>query len=173
MGFTKRYVQRNIKDSELKITFDGVNNSTAKIIPKGSILIVARSGILKRKLPFSINSIECTVNQDLKVLVLYKKELNVSIQLLLKGFEGFILKELVKQGMTVQSLEYEKYENQLFPIPPVSEQHSIVAKVDELFAICEALKERIGQARATQNLLTEAVLEGALRQKQEAKENCY
>jgi len=50
----------------------------------------------------------------------------------------------------------------IIPLPPISEQHRIVSKVDELFAICDALKERIGQARATQNLLAGAMVEGAL-----------
>ncbi len=147
-----------IKDSELKITDDGVNNSTAKLIPHGSILIVARSGILKRKLPVSINSLECAVNQDLKVIVPYITNLNTYIQLMLKGFEKFILKELVKQGMTVQSLEYDKFEKQPFPIPPLAEQHRIVTKINELFALCDSLKEGIQKAQKIQNVLAEEIV---------------
>jgi type I restriction enzyme S subunit len=51
-----------------------------------------------------------------------------------------------------------------FPIsiPPLAEQHRIVSKVDELFAICDTLKERIRQAKAAQNLLAGSVVEGAL-----------
>lgn len=158
-----------IDDSELKITLEGVNNSTAKLIPEGSILIVARSGILKRKLPVSINAIKCTVNQDLKVLVLFKKELNFYVQLLLKGFEGFILRELVKQGMTVQSLEYEKFEIQAFPLPPFAEQLNIIAKVDELFALCDALKERIDESQEIKVKLADAVVEVAVKEKPAGK----
>jgi type I restriction enzyme S subunit len=51
----------------------------------------------------------------------------------------------------------------VIPFPPLAEQHLIVSKVDELFAICDALKERIGLARATQNLLAGVVVEQALK----------
>jgi type I restriction enzyme, S subunit len=158
-----------ITDSELKITDEGVANSTANLIPVGSLLIVARSGILKRKLPVSINMVECTVNQDIKVIVPYIQDVNVFIQLLLRGHQNFILEELVKQGMTVQSLEYEKFENQSFPIPPIAEQHRIVAKVDELFALCDALKERIDESKEIKIKLADAVVEVAVKDKPAGK----
>jgi restriction endonuclease S subunit len=36
-------------------------------------------------------------------------------------------------------------QNYLVPLPPLSEQHRIVAKVDELFGICDALRRRLRQ----------------------------
>lgn len=151
-----------IADSELKITKEGVANSTANLIPEGSLLIVARSGILKRKLPVSINIVECAVNQDLKVIIPYVIDTNLFIQLLLRGHEKYILDELVKQGMTVQSLEYENFEKQAFPIPPLAEQQRIIAKVNELFALCDKLKERLRDAQALQNQLAESVVSDQL-----------
>jgi type I restriction enzyme, S subunit len=50
----------------------------------------------------------------------------------------------------------------VIPLPSLEEQHRIVAKVDELFAICDTLKERINQAQTTQNLLAGTVVEQAL-----------
>jgi type I restriction enzyme S subunit len=48
------------------------------------------------------------------------------------------------------------------PLPPISEQHRIVQKVDELMALCDQLKERLNQASETRNQLAEAVVEGTL-----------
>ena len=50
----------------------------------------------------------------------------------------------------------------VFALPPVNEQHRIVAKVDELMAICDQLKERLKQSQETQVKLTDALIEKAL-----------
>jgi type I restriction enzyme S subunit len=47
-------------------------------------------------------------------------------------------------------------------LPPLTEQHRIVAKVDELMALCEQLKARLSDAQTTQLHLADAVVENAL-----------
>lgn len=116
------------KSSEIKITEKALEETRLRLIPKNSILIVARSGILKRLLPVSINEIQCTVNQDLKVIIPFYPGLSEYIQLMLKGYESFILKYLVKGGMTVQSLKYTEFERYPFPIPPLDEQKTYRCK---------------------------------------------
>jgi len=48
------------------------------------------------------------------------------------------------------------------PLPPIMEQQRIVTKVDELFALCDMLKERFRDAQALQNQLAVAVVEQAV-----------
>lgn len=45
-----------------------------------------------------------------------------------------------------------------FPLPPLSEQYHIVSKVDELFSLCDALKERIREAEEVKLRLAEGSL---------------
>ncbi|MDL1977490.1 MAG: restriction endonuclease subunit S, partial [Deltaproteobacteria bacterium] len=132
-----------ITKSELHISQSALDKTSINMIPKGSVLIVARSGILKRMLPVSINDIECTVNQDLKVLIPYQNEINRYLLILLKGHEKLILTKLVKKGMTVQSLEYSKFFQYPFSLPPFAEQKRIVAKVDQLMHLCDELETRL------------------------------
>lgn len=47
-------------------------------------------------------------------------------------------------------------------IPPIAEQHRIVAKVDELMSLCDNLKTRITTAQTTQLQLADAMAEQAL-----------
>ncbi|GAB4591049.1 restriction endonuclease subunit S [Edwardsiella tarda] len=47
-------------------------------------------------------------------------------------------------------------------VPPKTEQHRIVAKVDELMALCDQLKSRLQTSQQTQLALAESLAEGAL-----------
>ncbi|MBD9458793.1 restriction endonuclease subunit S [Pseudomonas sp. PDM05] len=48
------------------------------------------------------------------------------------------------------------------PVPPISEQHRIVAKIDQLMAICDQLKTRLTQARQLNEQLANTLVERAL-----------
>ncbi|MFK4135322.1 restriction endonuclease subunit S [Pseudomonas luteola] len=50
----------------------------------------------------------------------------------------------------------------LIALPPLAEQHRIVAKVDELMVLCAQLKARIGQLQQTQSHLANALVEQAV-----------
>ena len=50
----------------------------------------------------------------------------------------------------------------LIPLPPLAEQQRIVAKVEELMAICDQLKEKLQQSQETQVQLTDALVDRAL-----------
>src|SRR5690606_25386531 len=58
-----------ISDSEDHITEAAIESSATQLIPKRSILIVVRSGILARKLPVGLNDRVVALNQDMKALV--------------------------------------------------------------------------------------------------------
>jgi type I restriction enzyme S subunit len=147
-----------VNNSELKITLDGVQNSSANIIPPNSILIVGRSGILKRTVPVSVNSVECTVNQDIKVILPYIQGLELYIQRVLWGMESFILDNLVKYGMTVHSLKYDEFAMQPVPVPPIEEQKAIVVKIEKMQSICNRLQTNINNNKTHAEKLMKVVL---------------
>lgn len=129
-----------ITNSELKITQEGVRGSSAKFIPPRSVLIVARSGILRHTLPVCINENECTVNQDIKVFIPNEKISSEYVQYMLKGYESFILSELVKGGVTVESLKYNDFQNFKFPIPSIEEQKRIVEQLSQVGKLTDPIK---------------------------------
>ena len=67
-----------------------------------------------------------------------------------------------RSGSAVQQMSASNLANILIPLPTLAEQHRIVAKVDELFALCDQLKDRLQQASETEQHLTNAIVEQAL-----------
>ena len=130
-----------ITSAKDQITELALSDTTLSKIPSNSILMVARSGILKRKFPVATTGVECTVNQDMKAIVLRETSIARFLQIMLLGWEPRILRDFVKTGTTVQSLKFSEFKSSLWPIPPLAEQKRIVAKVDELMALCDRLDE--------------------------------
>jgi len=62
-----------------------------------------------------------------------------------------------KPGLNLQNLK-----DLPVPLPPLAEQHRIVAKVTELLALCDQLKARIAAARAKHAQLAEALVAQAV-----------
>lgn len=52
--------------------------------------------------------------------------------------------------------------NLLIPLPPFNEQLRIVSKVNELFALCDRLKERIVEAQKVVNQMADSILENVV-----------
>ncbi|OZA25722.1 MAG: restriction endonuclease [Hydrogenophilales bacterium 17-64-11] len=65
-------------------------------------------------------------------------------------------------GVAMIHMTKEKMEKVVVPIPPLSEQHRIVAKVDELMALCDSLKADLAESRARQARLAATLIESAL-----------
>ena len=116
-----------ITDSEMHIS--ELAASTMQLYPAGTLLLVARSGILKRLLPLCKLGIDSTINQDIKAFSLYDIELSEWLFYGIKAFEPYILKELVKSVTTVESLKFDEFAAMLIPVPPLSEQKRIIAAI--------------------------------------------
>jgi type I restriction enzyme S subunit len=152
-----------LNDSEMKITEEAVKGSSAKMIPAQSVLIVARSGILRHTLPVCLNAVETTVNQDIKVFI-PKKEITARYcQYMLKGHQDFILRELVKGGVTVESLKYKEFQSHRFPVPPLAEQSKIVAQLDAISERTQALTAATSAQLEKLHALKASLLDAAFR----------
>ncbi len=74
-------------------------------------------------------------------------------------FWGHIQENL--RGIAYKGLNLGVLRDLPVPVPPVAEQQRIVAKVDELFSVCEALKAGLADAAETRRRLAAAIVERA------------
>lgn len=61
-------------------------------------------------------------------------------------------------GMKMPRLGTEDGRQAFFPLPPLSEQYRIVAKVDELIALCDSLEQQTNVSLSVQQTLVESLL---------------
>ena len=119
---------RYVSETERQISQEGLNNSSAKLIPKNSVILSCRAPIGH----VAINESEMSFNQGCKGLV-PSEEIIVeylyyflvhSNQLLNDLGTGAVFKEI--SAKTLNAVEV--------PLPPIAEQQRIVAKLDAAFA---------------------------------------
>lgn len=65
-------------------------------------------------------------------------------------------------GTTIKNLGLKAMNSMPLALPPKEEQYRIVAKVDELMALCDTLKDRLHDAQTTQVHLADAIVEQAV-----------
>ena len=120
----------NLNDSQIKINQLGIDNSTAKMIPTNSVIMVIRSGILKHTLPVAINTIPITINQDLKAFIPNKKILSVFLMFLFKMLEKDILTSV--RAVTADNIEFNSLKQRQIIVPPIEFQNKFVTFVQQI-----------------------------------------
>lgn len=82
------------------------------------------------------------------------------LQIMAKPFQLQLIDNAT--GMTATGIKASKLKEIPMLIPPIAEQHRIVAKVDQLMKICDQLKDQLQKSQVTQIQLTDALIEKAL-----------
>ena len=118
-----------IYDSELKITTLALKEMT--LYHPGTLLLVARSGILKHTLPLSVLEVEATINQDIKALQVHGCN-SLYLYYAILAQEDCIIRTHVKTGTTVQSLMMDSFMDIEIPIADIEQQQTISSKMSKI-----------------------------------------
>jgi type I restriction enzyme S subunit len=161
----------NIKNGKIDlidlVRVDG-NIKSSLFVNEGDLLICARNG--SKSLVGKTAMIK-SLNEPMvfgAFMAIYKSKLNFYIEVFLNSpiFRSFL------DGVettTINQITQNNLKTTLVPLPPLAEQHRIVAKVDELMALCDQLEAQHNNAAEAHEKLVSHLL-GTLTQSQNAED---
>ncbi len=150
-GYSDKYISKGAKS----ITQEGLKNSSATIMPAGSIHFSSRAPIGYTV----ISSREITSNQGFKSLVPAQGVFNEYIYYYFKSAKQ--LAESRATGTTFKEISGAAFSKLPVPLPPTNEQHRIIAKIEELFSELDSGLENLKTARAQLKVYRQALLKHA------------
>lgn len=148
----------HISDAQDHISEAAVEDSSVRIIPPGSLLMVVRGMILARAFPVALTMREVTINQDMKALLASEPNTKEYLLVALRAFEPHVLAAIEHSSHGTCKLKSEFLNDFVIPIPPLAEQRRIVAKVDELMTLCNRLEVQQQEREAHRAKLARASL---------------
>ena len=128
-----------ITECDGRITKEGLGNSNCKIIPAHSVLI-ALNGQGKTRATVAVLRIPAALNQSLVAMIPYSGE-RLLPEYIFWNLRGryYAIRDITGQDQR-RGLNMKLVGQLSLPIPPLAEQKRIVAKVNELMALCDRLE---------------------------------
>lgn len=158
-NFSEKSYYLNYEINDVGLSEEEIEKYNCRVMPKGSIIM---SCVGRFDLVCMIER-DIVANQQLHCFVPIFKKMSM---FLIYGIK--ILNEQVANTAihtTIKYLNKTKLESIPIPIPPLSEQQRIVAKLDELMAYCDELETSIKESQQQNDLLLQQVLREALEPK--------
>jgi len=146
------YVEKFILQGRKSITESGLKNSSARLIPKGSVLFSSRAPIGY----VIIAGNELCTNQGFKSIVPNNSILSDYLFYYLKASKQKA--EKVASGTTFKEISLKAFSELEIPIPPLPEQQTIVSKIEELLSDLENGKKQLQIAQQQLKVYRQSLL---------------
>ncbi|PMM99901.1 type I restriction endonuclease subunit S [Vibrio splendidus] len=132
-----------------------------KVIPSDVLLNITGAS-LGRSTVFPESLVEANVSQHVTIIRLIERQMSQFVHL---GILSPMVQRLVwgrQVGMAIEGLSKKVLEMFEFPVPPLKEQHRIVAKVDELMTLCDQLEQQTEASIEAHQVLVTTLLDSLL-----------
>jgi len=148
---SSRFVNPNIKER------NGIIPANSIIFPKrGGAIATNKKRLVTSEIFVDLNIMAITVPRSISLIYTFQ------------WLGGVDLAQL-NTGTSVPQINHKDIEPLIFPLPPLAEQHRIVAKVDELMALCDQLENQHNNAAEAHEKLVTHLL-GTLTQTQNTED---
>ena len=142
-----------IEDSEETISDLALQECSLRLNSPGDVLIAMYGATIGK---LGLLRIHATTNQACCACTPFPGVFNWYLfYYLLKEREGF---RSLGAGGAQPNISKQKLTAHTFPIPPLAEQHRIVAKIEEIFAVCDELEVAMARSADRQAGLTASIL---------------
>lgn len=145
--------QGRINVTEETITQTALDKCSLHINEKGSVLVAMYGANIGE---VGILDIEAATNQAVCACRTYTNFDENYLLYLITSLKPYFLSQ--GAGAAQPHISREKIVATVFPLPPLPEQHHIVARFDQLMALCDTLEQQIDTATGKQTELLNAVM---------------
>ena len=152
-----------ISRTKCMLTTTALDGTSLKYIPKDSVLVVFRSGILRNRFPVATAGVPLTINQDIKACLTSKKVNPYFLADYLRLNESNILRDCAKVGTTVESIDLEAFLNFPMPLPEKSVQNCVMELLSTWDRAIEQTERLIAAKRRRKQGLMQQLLTGKRR----------
>lgn len=149
------YKDKFISKGKRNLSEEGLKNSSAKILPKGTILFSSRAPIGY----VAIAQNEISTNQGFKNLTPNESVISEYVYYYLLGAKN--LAEQSASGTTFKEISATAFSNLPIPLPPLSEQNLIVAEIDKRFEVVDKTLNLIDKSIQNAKNLKQSILKKA------------
>jgi type I restriction enzyme S subunit len=144
-----------VSNSKEKITQQALKNSSARLLPKGTVLMTSRASIGY----VAIAGTEVTTNQGFASFVCKEGIFNYYLAYWLWGNAEYFKQQAT--GTTFKEIIKSKLRTFTLPLPPLSEQERIVAHIESLFTQLDAGVAGLKRVQAALKRYKASVLKAA------------
>ncbi len=149
-----RVAGKFVKDYDFTIKQAGLKKT--RFINKRTVLLTNSGATLG--IP-AICEFETTFNDGIAAFCeLTEGVFDEYLHLYLEAISSWFL-NIASRGQGQPNLNTDIIKATWFPLPPYTEQVRVVKKVDDLFVLCDSLKERIAESQKVANQMADSILE--------------
>jgi len=146
-----------IQDTKFKTNKKGIENSSARLLPKGTVCF-------SRDISVGFTTImgsEMATTQHFANWICGSELLNVYLMYALMSAKDHLISS--GQGTTVKTIYMPALKNFKILVPPMEEQMEIVRRVESLFALADKVEQQYQAAKQRTDRLTQSLLAKAFR----------